>query len=299
VSDPFSSAALVERLPRAVYRVTGERPLDYLHDVLAQDVVELVAGSGAISALLTADGRVAAEVRVLVLENDVLVDSDDAARDGIEQHIVRHAGLAGCDVVDTGYGVAALRGPGADRALMAAGWIAPPENEASSVAREGLLIVRVAWGVPGVDIIGPPGVLEAAVRSLDVPNATREDLDAARIAAGRPAFGRDIDDTTLVNETPLLGRGVSMSKGCYPGQESVARVHNLGRVRRMLRGLTAESELEVGAELRIDSAVVGKITSAAPSPNETFAAIALVRSEVEPGARVAAGDTTAVVGTLP
>jgi folate-binding protein YgfZ len=298
--DQFAAAALVERLPRVVYRVTGERPLGYLHDVLAQDVAELVEGSGALAALLTSDGRVAAEVRVLPRGSDVLLDADEAARGGIEQHIARHAGLAGCEVLDesAAYRVTALRGPHADHALDDAGWTAPSLIEASFVARGELLVVRVAWGVPGVDIIGPSEAVDAAVRALDVPRATPADLDGARIAAGRPVFGRDVDDATLVNETPLLAHGVSMTKGCYPGQESVARVQNLGRVRRVLRGLTAETPLEVGAELRIDGAVVGTITSASEAA-VGFAAIALVRSEVEPGARVAAGGTTAVVGALP
>ena len=130
-------AFVVERIPRAVYRVSGERPLGYLHDVLAQDVADLREGSGALAAALTADGRIAAEVRVLPLEKDVLLDAEPAAREGIETLIARHAGLAGCEVVDVG-----------------------------------------------------------------------EEL----VVGG--------------------ARGVSMTKGCYPGLESVARVHNLGRARR-------------------------------------------------------------------
>src|SRR6266542_627872 len=75
-TSPFATAAVVDRLPRAVYRVTGERPLAYLHDVLAQDVAGLREGTGAVAAVLTADGRIAAEVRVLPLEKDVLLDAE-------------------------------------------------------------------------------------------------------------------------------------------------------------------------------------------------------------------------------
>lgn len=297
MTDPFLSAALIERLPRVVYRVTGERPLAYLHDVLAQDVSDLVEGTGAIAALLTAEGRVAAEIRVLPLEKDVLLEADEAAREGIEQHIVRHAGLAGCEVVEvTGdFAVVALRGLDADAAL---GRSAPQLSEAAFVPAGDAWIVRVMWGVPGVDILGPAAAVDAVLRTVQAPHATLEDLDAARIAAGRPEFGRDIDNTILVNETPLLAHGVSMTKGCYPGQESVARVHNLGRLRRVLRGLTADAPLEAGAELISDGAVVGTITSATPAPTGGFAAIALVRSEIEPGGRVLAAGTPAVVAEL-
>lgn len=292
MTDVFASAALVERVPRAVYRVTGDRPLGYLHDVLAQDVADLREGQGANAAVLTAEGRVAAEVRVLPLGEEVLIDADEAARGGIEQQIARHAGLAGCDVLDvsTGYRVAGLRGPDAGDAL----GIDAPVGEAAFIVKDDVLIVRVTWGVPGLDLVGPRDAVAALLEPLDVPRATVADLEAARIAAGRPVFGADINESILVNETPLLAHGVSMTKGCYPGQESVARVHNLGRIRRALRGLSADAPLTAGAEVRVDGAVVGTVTSAAG-----LFGIALVRSEVEPGARVTAGDTTATVAELP
>lgn len=294
MTAPFASAAVVERLPRVVYRVTGERPLAYLHDVLAQDVSELREGTGAIAALLTPEGRVAAEVRVLPLEKDVLFDADEASRDGIERLIVRYAGLAGCEVVDlTGeYVVAAVRGEAVAPSMLS-------RDEVAFAESGGAYLVRVGWGVPGIDVIGPSSAVDEVIRGFDLAHATVEDLDDARIAAGRPIFGRDIDESLLVNETPLLAHGVSMTKGCYPGQESVARVHNLGRVRRELRGLTSNARLEAGADLTVDGEVVGKITSAARSPDAGFAAIALVRSEIGPGTSVIAGDASAVVAPLP
>ncbi len=294
MTDPFASAAVVERVPRVVYRVTGERPLAYLHDVLAQDVIDLREGTGAIAALLTAEGRIAAEVRVLPLEKDVLFDAEPAARDGIEAYIARHSGLAGCEVVEASEDmvVAAVRGQ-----RIIAGM--PPNEEAAFHPSGDAYVVRVVWGLPGLDVLGPPSEVNEVIRNFDLPRATLEELDAARIAAGRPVFGRDFDASTLVNETPLLTRGVSLTKGCYPGQESVARVHNLGRIRRVLRGLTADAPLDPGTELTAGGTVVGTITSAARSPDGGFAAIALVRSEVEPGATIGAGDAAAVVEALP
>lgn len=288
-----ASAALVSPLPRTVFRLSGERPLAYLHDVLAQDVAALVPGVGALAAALSPKGRISAEVRVLpLLGGSVLIDADPEAKGGVEERIGRHAGLAGCELTPVELPVAALRGPFTDEVLAAAGIPAPLPHEAAFVEREGFLIVRVAWGVSGVDLIGqaPP---------VDAPVATLDELEAARIEAGRPRFGADFDEDVLVNETPLLGRAVAADKGCYPGQESVARVRTLGEARRAIRALRSESgALQPGAEVRTGNGVVGIITSAAPIPEGGSAGIALLRSEVEPGHTVDVEGTRATVRAL-
>lgn len=296
----LDDAAIVEQLPHALFLVTGERPLAYLQDILAQDVGDLGPERGAIAALLTPDGRVAAELRVLPGEDGVLIDAEENARGGIEDHVARHAGLAGCEVRDVTPErvVAAVRGPLTDRALDEAGLPAPGPGEAAVERSGNALLVRVLWGVPGVDVIGSRDDVAAILAKVDVPRAGIAQLEAARIAAGRPRFGPDVGASTLVNETPLLAHGVSLTKGCYPGQESVARVHNLGRVRRMLRGLRSTGSLAAGAEVRTDGAVVGTITSAAPAGGGGFAAIAFLRSEVPPGAVVEVEGSAATVEEL-
>jgi folate-binding Fe-S cluster repair protein YgfZ len=91
-----------------------------------------------------------------------------------------------------------------------------------------------------------------------------------------------------------------MTKGCYPGQESVARVHNLGRIRRALRSLRSEATSPTAnAEVELDGAVVGRVTSSAPAPNGGSVAIALLSAEVVPGTRVTIDGEEAVVGELP
>jgi folate-binding protein YgfZ len=110
----------------------------------------------------------------------------------------------------------------------------------------------------------------------------------------------DVTEDLFVNETPLLARGVSMSKGCYPGQESVARIHNLGRIRRSLRSLRSDGgSLAAGVDVELGGAVVGRVTSAARAPDGIAVGIALLASEVEPGARVRIDGTEALVGSLP
>jgi folate-binding protein YgfZ len=290
--------AVVENLPRAVYRLTGERsPLAYLHDVLAQDVAELGAGRGALSAVLTANGRVAAEVRVLPLGQDVVLDAEVAASSGIDAHIVRHAPLAGVDVqnVSDRFAVSAVRGPRTADALRAAGLPVPGPDEAAFVRAGDVMVVRVRWGVPGVDLIGPAD----AVPSIDASAATLDELEAARIEAGRPRFGVDVNEDVLVNETPLLARGVSMTKGCYPGQESVARIHNLGTIRRALRSVRSTGSLRAGGNISMNGTSIGRVTSAAPMPGGGASGIALLSADVEPGASVTIDGDEAIVGTLP
>lgn len=285
-----TSAALVRPLPRAVFRLTGEKPLTYLHDVLAQEVAGLGPGRGALAAALSPKGRISAELRVLpMLNGSVLIDAEPEARAGIDERIGRHAGLAGCELEALDVPVAALRGPQADEVLAGAGIPLPHQGEAMFVEREGLLAVRVVWGVPGFDLIGnPPG--------FDVLLATFDELEAARIDAGRPRFGKDVDEELLVNETPLLEHAVASDKGCYPGQESVAKVRTLGSVRRSLRGLrTPIGDLREGAEVMLGADTIGRVTSAAPLPEGGSAAIALLRSDVEPGTEVAADGVIATV----
>jgi tRNA-modifying protein YgfZ len=289
---------VVERVPRAVFRVTGARPLSYLHDVVAQDVAELGPGRGAIAAVLTAGGRVAAEVRVLPLEDSVLLDAEEAARPGIEEHIARHAGLAGCEVTDVSWAVAALRGNDVDQRLAAAALSVPSSEEASFAAENGVLVVRVVWGGPGLDLIGPPEAVADAVAKLDAPHEDLARLDRELILAGRPRYGVDVTEDLLVNETPLLVHGVSMTKGCYPGQESVARINNLGRVRRALRGLRSSAVLTPGARVEFAGAPAGTITGVAEQPGRGSVAIALLAAEIEAGSTVRIDGSDAVVEQL-
>ncbi|MGH2794419.1 MAG: YgfZ/GcvT domain-containing protein, partial [Actinomycetota bacterium] len=224
-----SSAALVRPLPRVVFRLTGDKPLAYLQDILAQEVGGLGPGRGALAVALSPKGRISAEVRVLPMFNgSILLDAEPEARAGIEERIGRHAGLAGCELEALDLEVAALRGPEAEAALVSAGIQVPHAGEAMFVEAEGFLAVRVVWGVPGFDLIGRAPVIDAEA-------APPAELETARIEAGRPRFGMDFDEDVLVNETPLLEHAVNSDKGCYPGQESVARVRNLGGIRRRMR----------------------------------------------------------------
>ncbi|MGZ4128614.1 MAG: CAF17-like 4Fe-4S cluster assembly/insertion protein YgfZ, partial [Actinomycetota bacterium] len=147
--------------------------------------------------------------------------------------------------------------------------------------RDGTIVVPVTWGVAGYDVLAP------AQPAIDAARASAEELEAARIASGRPRYGIDVDSSAHIAETPLIARAVSFTKGCYPGQESVARVHNLGRVRRRLVGLDLTGSVVParGTLVRADGMEVGSVTSAAIFESEV-AALAWLRSDVHDGATV-------------
>lgn len=276
-------------LPRAVARVLGDRPLEFLDAVTSQEVARLGPGEGALACLLDAGGRVLAELRVLPLQDgSVLLEGEPACRAALGD-LARIAPLSACEVTHNSerWEVVAVRGPDAAAAL--AGVL--PEREHGFVERDGALVVRVEWGLPGFDVIAPAGRLPA----VDAPTIEPAAFEAARIAAGRPRYGVDVTSELLVNETPLIARAVSFTKGCYPGQESVARIQNLGRARRRLVGLAVDGEAPPpGAPVRFDGKDTGRITSAVAS-----SAIALVRAEIPAGAEVDAGGRRALVRSLP
>jgi tRNA-modifying protein YgfZ len=148
-------------------------------------------------------------------------------------------------------------------------------------------VANADYGVPGFEVIDGPEPADAEQLSAD-------DLEALRIQAGTPVYGREIDDRVLPAEAGLVERAVSLTKGCYPGQEPIARLHYRGHANRGLRVLGLDSgELpEYDAEVRVGGKPVGRITSAARFDGGVVA-LAYVRTEVPPDAELAVGSARA------
>lgn len=267
----------VAAVPHIFFEIRGADPVAFLNATTTQELGAITAGAGALTCLLDDKGHVRAELRVLArADGSVVIDCEEAARDGVAW-LARVAPLSGCEVIDVGdaWRVHAVRGARATFDV--------PDQEHAFVERDGMLVVRVTWGLPGFDIIAPavvdPGVVGA--------RADASTFEAARIAAGRPRYGVDITVEHILNETPLIDRAVSFTKGCYPGQETVAKIRNLGRPRRAVVGVDAEAPLAAGDALQDDEREIGRITSAASTPLG-WRGIATVRAEAT-SAR--AGDT--------
>lgn len=281
--------ALALWLPdRVVARLGGDGALNFVHDVSTQDVLQLRPGTGTMVAFLTDKGRLLADARCLVTDDGVMIDAEQAAREGLETAL-RAAPLASVDV-EVGPAWHHARITGDPRELEAMGFRPPTQPYGLSID-DGVICVAAGWGAEGYDILAPDGDSIRARLDRAGPDAgDPAGAEEVRIAAGRPAFGVDVDATTLINETPLLVHAVSSGKGCYPGQESVARVRNLGRVKRMLRVLDTSGPVERGAEVVRGPASVGRVTSAARTH-----ALAFVSADVEPGTDVTVGGVSAAV----
>jgi folate-binding protein YgfZ len=163
--------------------------------------------------------------------------------------------------------------------------------------------VRAVRTDVGVDVLLGAEALPAVREALLADGAVEvaeEAAEARRIERGRPRYGIDLDDSVIPQEASLNERAVSFTKGCYVGQETVARLFYKGKPNRELRGLTSAEPLAVGTELRLGDRVVGTVTSSSLSPRFGPVALALVRREAPAGAIVLASDDhEAVVCELP
>jgi folate-binding protein YgfZ len=165
--------------------------------------------------------------------------------------------------------------------------VAPPDAEHSFVAGE--LGLYVATDL-GVDVIGPEASMSAVSDALGVEPVSAEAAECLRIESGRPRHGIDMNEDTIPEEADLNDRAVSFTKGCYVGQETVARLHYKGKPNRRLRGLRLSERAETGAVVTLGERALGSVGSTCVSPVHGPIALAILRREAEPGATVAVGD---------
>ena len=316
-----TQAMLVDRSHRTRMSFEGDRRLDTLTGLVTNDVGGLAPGSGQYAAALTPRGKIIADVRVFARQADLLADVPPRAAAGwvamvrkfvnprTTRYVDRTDSLADIGIfgVRSREIVAALTSltPDALAAL-------PPYAHTTVACDQGTLIVaRVPdLGLEGFELIVPADSRAHVWRTANDLGAVPSGLDAweiARIEAGRPEWGVDIDESTIPQEANFDElHAISYTKGCYTGQETVARVHFRGHVNRHLRGLTYSdaAPLPRGAQLVDDSGKpVGDVRSTAISPRLGGIAMAMVRREIESGTAVRVawegGDSRATVVTLP
>ncbi|MGI9023936.1 MAG: YgfZ/GcvT domain-containing protein [Acidimicrobiales bacterium] len=260
-----SDAGVVD-LPRDVVRVVGPDSLTFLQGQLSQDVVALADGASAWSLLLAPQGKVVALLRVTRESGEsVLLDTDGGWGAAVVERLQRFKLRVKCDIETLAWRCLAVRGPRAAEAVAAG--VTGPSGPRSGVTG---LAVGADWpGLPGVDLLGeaptaPPGVV---LCPLDA-------YEAVRIECGIPVMGRELDERTIPAEAGVVDLTVSFTKGCYTGQELVARIDSRGgNVPRRLRGLVliedtasgANALPPSGATVREGDKQVGTVTSVARS----------------------------------
>jgi tRNA-modifying protein YgfZ len=291
----------LERPDRSTILLGGSDVLRYLHAVCTQHTLDLAPGDATQALLLSPKGKIEFAFRLAVLEEGVLVDTEAAAAQGLAERLARFVFRYDVTVGQPVPGAATVVGPGADAALAAAGLPVPVPGRAG-IAGPDLVLRRTPVGV---DLLGPGA--PAAVAGLERAGVERAPdglWDLLRVEHGLPRFGLELTDDVLAEEAGLLGSHVHLDKGCYPGQETVARVHNLGQVQRRLAGLRFEPSGDglpaPGTDLVADDGRrAGQLRSVADHPRLGPIGLAYVRRVVDDGRLVRAGDRVATVVALP
>jgi folate-binding protein YgfZ len=282
------SAGLVDRSDRAKFTVRGSEAADFLQGQVSNDVEALEPGNGCYATVLTHKGKLRTDLRVLRGDDWFWLDTE-AIGHAVLEHMLRTYSL-GRDVqyedLTESRALLSVVGPASRERLDAA----PPEEENSFVTGEHGVYVATLLGV---DVICDPGT------TLGIEPVSEEAAECVRIEAGRPRLGLDMDSETMPQEAGINERAVSFSKGCYVGQETVARLHYRGRPNRHLRGLRLSEPAERGAEIVFGGKAVGRLGSTCTSPRLGPIALALLRREAEPGATVEVGGAPAEVVGLP
>lgn len=302
-------AAFISLPDRAVLSVAGAPRLKFLHSILSNDVEGLKPGEGRRAALMDVKGHLLAFVRVLVDADAARIEVAGGRREAVEQAFVHYRVATPVRFAARPEAVVGLAGTDARAALARAGAEIPELGEEAHVrSRVGGVEVGVARAgdVPGrgYALHVPPEAAEAVARALTAAGATmisREQLDVLRIEDGRPWYGPDVTEENLLHETGLLREYHSSSKGCYVGQEVVARLEARGgHVNKLMRGLRLTAPAARGDLVTAEAKDVGRVTTAGVSSRFGPVALAYVhRSRSDPGGVVEVAGTPATVVALP
>lgn len=296
-----SGALLVDRSDRVRIRFGGERAAELVTGLVTNDVNALTPGHGQYAAALTPKGKVAADLRIFADGEGLLTDTSQRAgtnwRDIVKKYVNPRVAPYRDVTAETGdlavvgprsRHIVALATDTEDEALAA---LPPYGHIRSGTADDRAMVVRNAeLDTEAYEIFASApnlaNVRERLLAAGAVPGTSRA-WDIARIEVGRPEWGIDMNDSTIPQEANMDELGaISYTKGCYTGQETVARVHFRGHVNRFLRRLhfVAATVPPTNAELVDDTGnVVGDVRSVALSPRHGGVALAMVRREVPPG----------------
>jgi folate-binding protein YgfZ len=292
-----------------VLAVSGPLRQKFLHNLLSNEVQGLRAGEGRLAALMDARGHLQAFLRVLAGADTVWLEAPAEGLPALEQTLVHYRVAAPVRFKKEDTAVFALLGPHGRDALARVGAEVPDlAAESHAAVRVGAADVRVvaASDVPSPALVlhVPAAAAAAVSEALTAAGAAaigRNAFDVLRIEQGRPWYGVDVAEDNLLHETGLVRQYHSSTKGCYVGQEVIARLEARGgHVNKLLRGLRLGAPVAAGAAVRADDREVGRVTTAGVSPRLGPIALAYVhRSRFEPGTPVEVNGVPATVVAPP
>jgi folate-binding protein YgfZ len=308
---------VVDRSDRGKLALAGSGAVEFLNGQITNELLGLGPGEGCYAAFLTHKGKMLGDLRVLAAgeepgatPTELLLDTERSALQALFDMIRRfkvgydvqlHKRTLECSLLS-------LIGPDAD--ALARQTFAVEEGRLATrehshlLAQLGQTSVRLIRTDVGIDALFEAEALESMRGALEAAGAVSVSDAAAeivRVESGRPRYGIDLDESTIPQEADLNERAVSFTKGCYVGQETVARLYYRGKPNRHLRGLRLSEPIEPGAALALGERPVGSLSSSVLSPRFGPIGLALVRREAEPGATVSVGaqGAEAVVVDLP
>jgi folate-binding protein YgfZ len=312
----IDGCGILDRSERGKLALTGTGAVEFLGGQVTNELADLNPGEGRYAAFLTHKGKMLGDLRILAVgaathpPSELLLDTERVALqplfDMIRRFKVGYAVELHKRTLE--FDLISLLGPEsravAARALGGEPGVAEAEHSHCEAQIAGRAVRLVATDAGGVDLIFAAADREAvsdALRDAGAQPVEEPAAEIVRVERGRPRYGADIDESTIPQEAGLNERAVSFTKGCYVGQETVARLHYRGKPNRHLRGLRLSEPAPAGAELRLGERPVGRLGSSVRSPRLGPIGLALVRREAEPGAILAVGEgaVSATVTELP
>lgn len=283
---------VLDRSDRGKLLVTGSEAAEYLQGQLTNDIEALGPGEGCYAALLDRKGHMQADMRVLVVDGEkIWVDTEPEGLAAARRHLEMYKIGRDADVHDASdeRAIVSLIGP---RSAELAGSSPLPEYCHEEIAVDGIECPAVGTAL-GIDLIPSAEDRERLIAALAAAGAPAVDPAAGeivRIESGTPRFGSEMDTATMPAEAGIVAAAVNFEKGCYIGQETVARLHYKGKPNRHLRGLQLSGPAEPGTTLSLGEKEVGKLGGSCLSPAHGSIGLAIVRREAEPGAELLVGE---------
>jgi folate-binding protein YgfZ len=297
-------AGLADRSDRGKIRLTGPERVPFLHALVTNDLTALSPERGCYTLALNHKGQIVAEFPVLPWGESLLLTVEPGERAFTLSWLQRHKLRRKVEIQDvtTELALFSLVGPQApavlerwlgERIILASEHVVRRQWRGSPL----LIAGNLAVGLPGYDLLLPAEHAAAAWTSLLASDHLRpigqDAWEVLRVEAGQPRYGPELNERTLPAEARLEQRAISFTKGCYPGQEIVARIRNRGQVHRFLRGIVLPDGAPppAGTAILAGERPVGTVTSAAYSPSlGRPIALAFIQREVTPGTTVQLAD---------
>ena len=300
------TAGLLDLSNRSRLCLLGEDRIKFLHGQVTNDINGLTENSGCYAALVNAKGKMESDLFVYRLKEELLLDFEPNLTKSVQSRLEKFVITEDVEVTDVAphFNLLSVQGPDATKVLEALKLPLPQENYTLVKTEEEIHIInQPRLDTVGFDFFVPVDSLDEWKLRLaeHVPLCDEAAFERGRILKTIPRFGKDFTEANLAPEGGIEARAISYSKGCYIGQEIIARIRTYGKVNRILRGLNLDSVVAEGDEIFLGDKKVGTLSSVITKPDAALALIHRDAAERGTSLRVDTknGSVTAEVATLP